>query len=490
MLARLYLVYFLSLFASISFADEANWNCQQDKNTKEWVCVGSAAPAGDVVKAPEIKASPAPSQQALPQSAKEGDGPVSEPKDSGPGLAGSAEKAQPMTAKPSQAEKPAEIERLEKSEEQPLAPIAKPAETDRALNPPPVSEEPPPLPSSQKPVPANNKPTAVAQGGRQNGWNCDNKGKDGDWNCQLVGPDPKGEARVVASDEQRFSIFDPAFNNKEEHIFNTLRDRFKNNPWGSCTIQLGTQKYYVPDKKQRDFANIDMNSNAAEIYDNEIGNYQGRVEMKRADQQASSNSANYDSVSEALDMHGNVFYSEDELSLYTESATLKLASDEARLRDSLFISPTTPIRGKASAVYRDSDYLSRYKDVSYTSCEPGNQDWIVHATDFKMNKKTGDGSAKNAWIEFKGIPIFYSPYLTFPIDDRRKTGFLAPSFGNTQLGGFSFSAPFYWNIAPEYDATLRPRYYSERGVLLAGDFRYLSKKSKGSVSAEFMPCQQ
>ena len=461
MFARLYLVYFLSLFASISFASEANWNCQQDKNTKEWVCVGSAAAAS-------------PSSSTTPKSIA-------------PKIAETAEKAQTFDTKPLQAIKPVEIKTQEKLVEQRPAPISNPISAKP--KPSPIISEAPPraLPATQKPVAASSKP-AAGDNTKPRGWNCDTKGEEGKWNCQLEGADPKGEARVVDAEEHsRLSLLNPAFDYKEERIFNTLRDRFKNNPWGNCSIQLGTQKYYVPDKKQRDKADLDMDSNAAEIYDNEVGNYQGNVEMKRADQQASSNSANYDSVSENLDLHGNVFYSEDELSLFADTATLKLASDEARLRDTLFISPTTPIRGKASAVYRDSATLSRYKGASYTSCEPGNQDWIVHATDLKMNKKTGDGSAKNAWIEFKGVPVFYSPYLSFPIDDRRKTGFLAPSFGRIQKGGFNFSAPFYWNIAPNYDATIRPRYYTNRGPLLAGDFRYLTKKSKGLVSAEFMP---
>lgn len=486
MLARLYLVYFLSLFASISFADEANWNCQQDKNSKEWVCVGSSATASEPSKpVPETFGKPI-AQGIPPKPVNDRAADVTPFERIKPEKAEVTEKAQSYSAKPSEDVKPVVTEIKESAVEKPIASITN-AISKKPLNSPVVSDVPPPvLSAAQKPVPASNKP-AVANDARQRGWNCDTKGADGNWNCQLVGADPKGEARVVEAGEHGFSLLDPAFDNKEEQIFNTLRDRFKNNPWGNCTIQLGTQKYYVPDKSQRDKANLDMNSNAAEIYDNEIGNYQGRVEMKRADQEASSNSANYDSVSEELDMHGNVFYSEDELSLYTQSATLKLASDEARLRDTLFISPTTPIRGKANAVYRDSKTLSRYKDAAYTSCEPGNQDWVVHAGDLKMNKKTGTGSAKNAWVEFKGLPIFYSPYLSFPLDDRRKTGFLAPTFGRTQQGGFSFSAPFYWNIAPNYDATLRPRYYSNRGVLLAGDFRYLTEKSKGQVSAEYMP---
>jgi LPS-assembly protein len=486
MLTRLYLVYFLPLFVSISFANEANWNCQQDKSTKEWVCVGTAAPAGEPSKtAAESLGKPAVAQQGKPsKSVEDRATQVTPSKHVEPAMAGTLEKDQPFDGKTSRDEKSAVTGLKEQAETEPTAPIAKP----RPLSAPVVSEAPPPvIPATQKPVSPSAKQATVAESGNRHGWNCNAKGADGNWNCQLVGADPKGKARVVETEGQRFSLLDPAFDNKQEHIFNTLRDRFKTNPWGNCTIQLGTQKYYVPDKTQRDKANVDLNSNAAEIYDNEIGNYQGRVEMKRADQQASSNSANYDSVSETLDLHGNVFYSEDELSLYTDTATLKLASDEARLRDTLFISPTTPIRGKANTVYRDSKSYSRYKDVAYTSCEPGNQDWIVHASDLKMDKSTGRGAAKNAWVEFKGIPVFYSPYLSFPMDDRRKSGFLAPVFGKTQQGGFNFSAPFYWNIAPNYDATLRPRYYTNRGALMAGDFRYLTEKSKGLVSAEYMP---
>jgi LPS-assembly protein len=493
MLDRSYLVCFLSLFASISFANEANWNCQQDKNTKEWVCVGSASPASEASKTiPEPTGSPEAGEQGdSPKAAKKAVRAVPPPKLNEPSLVETPETGQTPQSKPTQAEsiddeKPDATELKAEKAQKPTEPSFD-SSPDSPNNAPNISEAPPPvLPATQKPVPVSSK-SSIIEDARQRGWNCDTKGKDGNWNCQLVGADPKGEARVVETADQGINLFNPTFDNKEEHIFNTLRDRFKSNPWGNCTIQLGTQKYFVPDSKQRDFANIDMNSNAAEIYDNEIGSYQGRVEMKRADQQASSNAANYDSVSEALDLHGNVFYSDEELSLYSESATLKLASDEARLRDTLFISPTTPIRGRANAVYRDSKTFSRYKDVAYTSCEPGNQDWVIHATDLKMNKKTGDGSAKNAWLEFKGVPVFYSPYLTFPIDDRRKTGFLAPSFNSTQKGGFSLSAPFYWNIAPDFDATLRPRYYTKRGILLAGDFRYLTKKSEGSVSAEFMP---
>lgn len=483
MLDRLFFLFVLCVFTSVSNANDANWNCQQDKKTKEWVCVGTAessvaTKAAPVTPKPEYKLTEVESTKIPPTTQVE---PTKTNTD-----AVSAQSDIRPEAKPNEKlfEAREQLQTPEKLVIQKIEPSAtKPVRSST------VSEAPPPvLPASQKPVPAGNKPTTLTAGGDKRGWNCDNKGKDGSWNCQLVGVDPKGEVRVVETTGTGIGLLDPAFDGKEELVFNSLRDRFKHNPWGNCTIQLGSQKYFIADKQKREAANIDMDSNAAEVYDNEIGNYRGNVEMQRADQRASSSDANYDSVSEVMDLHGNVYYSDDEIALHTESANLKLAKDESRLRESMFISPATPLRGKASAVYRDSKELSRYKDVAYTSCEPGNQDWVVHASDFKMNKTTGDGSAKNAWVEFKGVPVFYSPYLSFPIDDRRKTGFLAPSFGRTQRGGFNFSVPFYWNIAPNYDATIRPRYYTNRGEgpLFAADFRYLTQKSKGLVSAEYL----
>ncbi|MBK8814112.1 MAG: LPS assembly protein LptD [Methylococcaceae bacterium] len=491
MLVRLYLFFLLSLFTSITFANDANWNCHQDKNTKEWVCVGSSAPNnGSVINEQESK-----KNNGLTSPEKSEVTPVA--------TTATPKSEELIPNKPSRIDKEqannppihADEAALKTTEEKIApSPVISPAEpyVKRSESKPVVYElATPVLPATQKPqasaVYSAKEKLPVTQGNKPKGWNCDAKGKDGDWNCQLVGADPQGEAHAVETEDLGFRILDPSFDSKQELIFNSLRERFKTNPWASCTVQVGKQNLDTANKKLRAKADLDMNSNYSEIYDNEIGNYEGNVEMKRADQKASSNAANYDSVSETLDLHGNVYYSEDDLAIHTESASLKLASDEARLRETLFISPATPLRGKAEAVYRDSDTLSRYKGVAYTACVPGNQDWIVHANDLKMNKTSGYGSAKNAWVEFKGVPVFYSPYLSFPLDNRRLTGFLAPSFGNTQSGGFSFSAPFYWNIAPNYDATLRPRYYTKRGVMLAGDFRYLTKSSQGSVSAEYMP---
>lgn len=302
--------------------------------------------------------------------------------------------------------------------------------------------------------------------------------------------DDKAEGQVqLVEESQTFNInlLNPVFDHKQEQIFGTLTSQFKNDPWENCIVPEDMPENVGTGRDFRNVSPLDVKSNYSEIFDNEIGSYFGNVEMSRADQHAQSDTANYDSVSETLNLQGNVYYSEEELALHSDTATLKLAADQARLRNTLFISAATPLRGRAKAVYRDSKSLSRYRDVAYTTCRPGNQDWAVHASELKLNKITGKGAAKNAWVEFKGVPVFYSPYLSFPVDNRRLSGFLAPAYHYTQISGLNLSVPYYWNIAPNYDATLSPRYYTRRGAMLAGNFRYLTERSKGIASVEYLP---
>ncbi|MDD5461144.1 MAG: LPS assembly protein LptD [Methylococcales bacterium] len=489
---RLFLVFLSPLTISVSSANQAVWSCEQNKDSKEWVCVGEKKPAVKTVQ--PVVAEPAEKNKvpSITESAK-----VIEPvKTMQPALPEPGEK----NAAPVKPE-PAEIMRTERPE---AVPVIKP--------PPVIQSKPVASPQPAAPVVAQEKQPIVAEPvksvqpgtlpapqnqlsdkqARPQGWSCDANKEEGNWNCQLVGADTKGAAQPVATEEESgFSLFNPAFDHQQEQTFGALKSQLKYDPWENCSfIGTGTNRGFVPGANLRETSPLDVKSNYSEIFENEIGSYLGNVEMSRADQRASSRSANYDSVSEVLDLHGDVYYSEDELALHSDSATLKLATDQAKLRGVQFITPSTPLRGQADVVYRDSKSFSRYKKVAFTSCRPGNQDWVIHASDLKMNKVSGKGTVKNAWIEFKSVPVLYTPYLSFPIDNRRLSGFLAPSFGHTRLSGFNISAPYYWNIAPNYDATFYPRYLTERGPLLAGNFRYLAPQSRGSVAAEFMPHDQ
>lgn len=126
-------------------------------------------------------------------------------------------------------------------------------------------------------------------------------------------------------------------------------------------------------------------------------------------------------------------------------------------------------------------------EASYTTCNPHQNDWLLRGKKIKLDKKTGRGKAYHTRLYVKDVPVFYFPYVDFPIDDRRQTGFLYPSFGVTNRSGLELGIPYYWNLAPNYDATLTPRVFSKRGVEMQGKFRYLTASSEGVIEGAFLP---
>ncbi len=354
-----------------------------------------------------------------------------------------------------------------------------------------TNSQPQPLADDYEPIASfqpRKSPVPVIQAERAKpGWNCKASEEDETWSCKLTGTDPKGQFKVIEKVESSSWLLTEAFDSSQEQTFDLLYSELKYDPWESCTSPSPGRTQFVPGKDFRNTAPMDVTADYSEVYDKEITSFFGNVEIVRADQKVSSDTASYDIVSETMDAQGQVLYSEDELSLFSDTALLNLATDEARLRNALFISPSSPIRGSADVVYRDSRVLSRYKDASFTSCPPGNQDWIVSAERLKMNKETGKGAAKNSWLTFKGLPLFYTPYIAFPLDDRRLSGLLTPTFGNSEDNGFDLLIPYYLNIAPNYDLTIWPRYLSKRGGMIGSEFRYLTEMTTGSVGVEVIP---
>ena len=140
------------------------------------------------------------------------------------------------------------------------------------------------------------------------------------------------------------------------------------------------------------------------------------------------------------------------------------------------------IHGSASQLQREGDTTTISQGV-YSSCPPADWPiWQLRSSKMKLNASTGWGSAQNVRLELFRMPVLYLPYIQFPIDDRRKTGLLFPSIASGDLGGIDFALPLYLNIADNYDALLIPRYIRRRGTLNQGQFRYLNKLGRGSLT--------
>lgn len=146
-----------------------------------------------------------------------------------------------------------------------------------------------------------------------------------------------------------------------------------------------------------------------------------------------------------------------------------------------------PAWGRASLIRRfaNQDYLLR--KATYTTCAPQDNAWDIRADSITLDNANAKGVARNATLRIHDWPVFYSPYLSFPTSRERKSGFLMPLVGHSNVGGFDLGLPYYWNIAPNYDMTIEPHVYSERGVMAGGEFRYLTGNSFGQLEGTFLP---
>jgi LPS-assembly protein len=129
----------------------------------------------------------------------------------------------------------------------------------------------------------------------------------------------------------------------------------------------------------------------------------------------------------------------------------------------------------------------RFTKATFTTCQPGQEDWRLEAAELELDYVEEEGRATSPRLRFFDIPILGAPYVTFPLEDRRKSGLLTPYYAQTTTRGFEFGVPYYWNIAPERDLTLTPVYMAKRGVQLKNHFRYLDRPYAGELRLELLP---
>ncbi len=143
--------------------------------------------------------------------------------------------------------------------------------------------------------------------------------------------------------------------------------------------------------------------------------------------------------------------------------------------------------GQAQQVVRENADKIELNQSTYTTCDPGKEIWQLDSQQIILDKSSGIGKAYDVKFRLFDTPIFYTPFLSFPIDNQRKSGFLYPRLGYSSEVGMEIGIPYYWNIAPNYDATITPQVMSRRGILLNTEFRYLLDSSGGKIEAEYLP---
>ncbi|HRP98485.1 MAG TPA: LPS-assembly protein LptD [Rhodocyclaceae bacterium] len=143
--------------------------------------------------------------------------------------------------------------------------------------------------------------------------------------------------------------------------------------------------------------------------------------------------------------------------------------------------------GRADKLFFEGENQYRLLNATWSTCRPESPDWYIRADELELDYDREVGVARGSSLVFKDVPILWWPWMEFPLAEQRQSGFLVPTVGVSNRTGLDVSLPYYWNIAPNYDATIAPRLMGRRGLQLAGEFRYLTPDYHGETRAEWLP---
>lgn len=230
---------------------------------------------------------------------------------------------------------------------------------------------------------------------------------------------------------------------------------------------------------------------------------EGRVELRKAGKSLTADHLVYWQEQDEFEAVGNVELTSGEDRINGPKLRLKVDDSVGYFEQPRYVIkrpppqqkpgevlPLTTGSGHAARIDFEGEDHYRLSDATYSTCPADSPGWYARAAELNLDYETEEGVARNATLVFQGVPILYSPWLSFSLNNARKSGLLAPTLGSTSKSGLEASLPYFWNIAPNMDATIVPRLMTKRGLQLGGEFRYLDFNYKGQLRGEYLPDDQ
>ncbi|ALM51613.1 LPS-assembly protein LptD [Halomonas huangheensis] len=216
---------------------------------------------------------------------------------------------------------------------------------------------------------------------------------------------------------------------------------------------------------------------------------QGEVLLRKGDTQLEAPRVQVPPERDVANINGPVTLRDQGLLVRGDDAQVSLKNDEASINSAHYVAHESRIRGDAVQLERITADEFRLHEASFTTCAPGDSTWRLIGNQVDINRAAGYGTARHARLEIADVPVFYWPWVRFPIDDRRQSGFLWPALSGSD-GALDFEQPYYLNLAPNYDATISPRWVGDSGVLFGAEFRYLTPNARGTVAGAYLADDQ
>lgn len=214
---------------------------------------------------------------------------------------------------------------------------------------------------------------------------------------------------------------------------------------------------------------------------------EGNAEAERVNDFLKADTVTYRPTSKDLTASGNVKYFNQEISIYSKNATYnRNGLDEINFSKAKYYKSDRSASGNAEEIFIKKNKDILLKNASYTACSLNSPDWELTSTTTELFDDIDRGHAYNMMLKYKNVPVFYTPFISFPLSDKRQSGILTPSFGSAGNGGTSLSVPYYFNLAENYDATAEITSLSDRGILFDNEFRHLGNDSSTLLNLSFL----
>ncbi|EJL6982982.1 LPS assembly protein LptD [Vibrio cholerae] len=235
---------------------------------------------------------------------------------------------------------------------------------------------------------------------------------------------------------------------------------------------------------------INVEADKLEAINGQKATYSGNVVVVQGKKRIAADNVTLHQQENVVVAEGNVQFSDGEIKTHSTKATNHLNTDEMTLENTRYQFLCEPGRGEAVYVSKTGKAVYEIEDGSITSCPDGDNAWRMRASSIDVDQNEEIATFYNPRLEVQNVPVFYLPYLTVPIGDTRKTGFLYPTASYGSRNGYSFEVPIYWNLAPQYDLETTFNYMQKRGTQLNSVFRYLTDFGAGQIKSEYLADDQ
>jgi LPS-assembly protein len=256
-------------------------------------------------------------------------------------------------------------------------------------------------------------------------------------------------------------------------------------PWQSATMLAAALPAAAGGKRLVPGSAVSYSADQLNSTADGVTELSGNVDLHMGDREIQADRLDYDRNANNVTATGAVRYRDPIVLLQGDTGHYN--DQGADFSHGRFELLKQPGHGTADQISMTPNKVITLERVTYSSCPRQHNDWMIRARELVLDTDAGRGVGHGAIVDFETVPILYLPWISFPLSSARQSGVLFPTFGSSSLSGAFIGVPWYWNIAPNQDATFTPTYYSTRGLDLGAEYRLLTEVTRGTLNLNVMP---